>query len=292
MQFRIDANPNHICKYLEHKNNTTPHPNVGWQQHNTVPTTLYNAMPQYQLVTANTTTPSTPDQPAHSFIHTAVFFDTHLHTYSVGHTSNRNTWNPQPIPWDEDATTLITNLSSLNSVLHSLHQVHHFLDISGIHPAPAILIDNIAHLLQHRDTYNPFPKEPFMPIAEPTHEEKEHYLGWSFSTLNQGSLRHCNPSWEIVTGLWDKEEPSSPVVGVFYDVNTGSFHVASCDMSDTWASGMGMWQPSNTVYAGSSENPYEIIGLVKNVLEHTDKYANFYASDAIALVTCLLAEAV
>lgn len=291
MQFRIDANLNSVRQYLEDKNNNLPYPNVGWNQHNTTFTTLYNALPHYQLVTANTII-SPNEKPLPGFIHTAIFYDTIQHTYSVGHTSNRNTWNPNPIPWNEDTTTLIANISSLNNILHTLHQAHYVLDISGIHPAPDIIIDNIAHLIEHQNTYKTLPKEPFTKMHELTPQEKEQILGWSFSTLNQGSLYHCNPSWELITGLWDKEEPFSPVIAVFYDVNTGLYHVASCDMSSTWSSGIGMWQPSNTLYAGSSENPYEIIGLIKNVLSHTDKYTNFYASDVIALTTHLLAEAV
>lgn len=129
-------------------------------------------------------------------------------------------------------------------------------------------------------------------MHELTQHEKENILGWSFSTLNQGSMYHLNPSWEIVTGLWDKEDPSGAVVAVFYDVNTGLYHVASCDETSTWQSEIGMWQPFNTSYEGSSESPYEIIGIVKTLLSHTDKYTNYYATDVISLVTRLLAEEV
>lgn len=129
-------------------------------------------------------------------------------------------------------------------------------------------------------------------MQELTQYEKENILGWSFTTLTQGSMRHHNPSWELIAGLWDKENPSGEVVAVFYDVNTGLYHVASCDETSTWPSGIGMWQPSNTLYAGASEEPYEVIGIIKNLLSQTDKYTNYYASDVIALVTNLLAEAV
>lgn len=291
MAFKIKPTEVTIQQYLHDKTTLTIHPDIGWQRHNSVPTCLYNALPHYQLVTANTIT-SPNEKPLPGFIHTAIFYDTIQHTYSIGHTSNRNTWNPNPIPWNEDTTTLISNISSLNNILHTLHQAHYVLDISGIHPTPDTIINNIAHLIEHQNTYKTLPKEPFTKMHELTPQEKEQILGWSFSTLNQGSLYHCNPSWELITGLWDKEEPFSPVIAVFYDVNTGLYHVASCDMSSTWSSGIGMWQPSNTLYAGSSENPYEIIGLIKNVLSQTDKYVNFYASDVIALTAQLLAEAV
>lgn len=129
-------------------------------------------------------------------------------------------------------------------------------------------------------------------MYELSSNEKEQDLGWSFSTLNQGSMHHHNPSWEIITGLWDRKEPTNPVIAVFYDIDTGLYHVASCDMTSTWSTGIGMWQPSNIFYAGSSDNSYEIIELVKNTLTQTDKYTNYTASDVISLTTYLLEEAI
>lgn len=291
MIFKINPETESIQQYLDTRNTILTHPDIGWQRHNAPTTCLYNIFPQYQLVTANTITTCT-GKPLPGFVHTALFFDTSTKTYAVGHTSNRNTWNPNPVPWDRDTTMLAPGLSSMNSILRTLQQAHVPLDISGIHPAPDTLIDNIAHLIQHQETYLPFPKEPFKIMHELTQQEKEQNLGWSFSTLKQGSMYHCNPEWEVVAGLWDKEDPFGPVVAVFYDSNFGKYHVASCDQSSAWQSGIGMWQPSNTFYAGSSDDPYVIIGLVKNVLSQTDKYANFYASDVISLVTTLLEEAV